>query len=256
MAHSPDALQAHSTALQHEVSLQKIALALLQGENDKLLQAFSRSQIRANTLEKEHSAADSEIISLTEEKLRLQLQVIELERSVKDLARSRDEFRHAAVQEGAQYIEIVKKASRLEKLAGEERKNWNKLKAEMEQRIDDLSLGSNRPDGLIPLDSNSSGAHIIDDTLVLASSVGDGSELKIEPTTESTAYSKGPQEDVNGDLKEEIRRLRTRCAEVEDTLRTVRDESRNMEGIVEALGLARKSISERADQALGSGVGE
>jgi hypothetical protein len=254
MLHSPDALQAHSTALQHEVSLQKIALASLQGEHDKLLQAFSRSQIRANTLEKEHSAADSEIISLTEEKLRLQSQVIELERSVKDIGRSRDEFRQAAVQEGAQYIEIVKKASRLEKMAGEERESWSKLKAEMEQRIEQLSIKSNRG-GSSPLEDSTSVAPVMDDIDSAAPtlSVEGHSELKIKPNTESAPSTPEPQKEAYGELKEEIRRLRTRCAEVEDALCTVRDESRNMEVIVEAFGLARKSILERADHALDGG---
>lgn len=251
MTHSADALQAHSTALQHEVALQKIALASLQDEHNELLQAFSRSQIRANTLEKKHSDADSEIISLTEEKLRLQSQVIDLERSVKDLARSRDEFRQAAVQEGAQYVQIVEKASRLEQVAAEERKSWNRLKVEMEERIEELSVGTKQTHGTAPADGSISAAHVIN---TQPSSGSIPAELKTEPVTEST-YSARSLKDVNNDLKDEIQRLRTRCAEVEDTLRTVRDESRNMEGIVEALGLARKSILQQADEALGSGVG-
>jgi hypothetical protein len=122
IAATSDAHQVHSAALQHEVALQKIALSSLQDEHDKLLAAFTRSRIRAETLEKKYEVSDNEIISLTEEKLRLQSQVIELERSVAELGRSRDGFRQAAVQEGAQYVEIVKKATRLEKLASEEKK--------------------------------------------------------------------------------------------------------------------------------------
>lgn len=255
MTHSADALQAHSTALQHEVALQKIALASLQDEHNELLQAFSRSQIRANTLEKKHSDADSEIISLTEEKLRLQSQVIELERSVKDLARSRDEFRQAAVQEGAQYVQIVEKASRLEQLAAEERKKWNQLKAEMEERIEKLSIGTKQTHGAAPADGSVSAAHVIEDLNTPPSSGSIPGDLKTEPVTESRIYAARSQADVNSDLKEEIRLLRTRCTEVEDTLRTVRDESRNMEEIIEALGLARKSILEQADGTLGSGTG-
>jgi hypothetical protein len=255
MAHSADALQAHSTALQHEVSLQKIAYASLQGEHDKLLQAFSRSQIRANTLEKEHSAADSEIISLTEEKLRLQSQVIELERSVKDLSRSRDEFRQAAVQEGAQYVEIVKKASRLEAFSSEERKNWTKLKAEMERRIEELTLGTRHTEGSTHLAGGTSGARIIEEINTPASSVEGQGDLKTEPLIESTGHITKSLKNANGELTKEIRRLRTRCVEVEDILRTVRDESRNMEGMLATLGLARKSILKRADEALGSVTG-
>jgi chromosome segregation ATPase len=112
--------------LQHEVSVQKIALSSLQNEHDKLLSAFSRAQTRINALERKHDVSDTEIITLTEEKLRLQAQVTELERDIEELARSRDEFRQAAVQEGSQYVEIVKKASLLEAIAGEERKVWKR----------------------------------------------------------------------------------------------------------------------------------
>ncbi|CZR54393.1 uncharacterized protein PAC_04277 [Phialocephala subalpina] len=251
-SHSPDALQAHSAALQHEVSVQKIALSSLQGEHDKLLAAFSRSQTRASALEKKHQVSDTEIISLTEEKLRLQSQVAELEKEVEELAQSRDQFRQAAVQEGSQYVELVKNATRLEEMAGEERRAWGKLKAEMEQRIESLTAGSNLRDG-----THSSGVPIpiirpLDDVATPPSS-NEGQGLEVEPAIRSrpTSYPIQSQES-HIELKEEIRRLRSRCAEAEDALRAVRDESRSMEGIVEALGLAGKSITERADRTLGS----
>jgi len=250
-AHSSDALQAHSAALQHEVSLQKIALSSLQGEHDKLLAAFSRSQTRAAALEKKHTVADSEIISLSEEKLRLQNQVIDLERDVEELSRSRDDFRQAAVQEGAQYVEIVKKASQLEEMAAEERKTWGKLKAEMEERIEALSGGSGRKDGIL---LSASVPHVIDDIDTPASSADGPSGLKIEPISDvvSTSYPMEAESDSNARLKEEIQRLQNRSIEVESALRAVRDESRSIEGIVQALGLTGKSILERADKALES----
>jgi len=250
-AHSSDAIQAHSAALQHEVSVQKIALSSLQGEHDKLLAAFSRSQTRAAALEKKHAVSDSEIISLSEEKMRLQTQVIELERDVEELSRTRDEFRQAAVQEGAQYVEIVKKASQLEELAAEERKSWGKMRAEMEQTIEALRAGASASDIAVRTAAILPVAHVIDDVDTPASSAP--SDLKIESTadTRPTSHPQESPQVANEELKEEIRRLRSRCAEVESALRAVRDDSRNMEGIVEALGLAGKSILERADRALG-----
>jgi len=251
-AHSSDALQAHSAALQHEVSIQKIALSSLQGEHDKLLAAFSRSQTRASALEKKHAVSDSEIISLTEEKLRLQSQVLELERDIRDITRSRDGFRQAAVQESAQYIEIVKKASQLEIIAGEERKTWNKLKAEMELRIEAMSRTDDRAMEGTLLNIVDSSPHIIHDVNTPASSTNTNASMKIEPTSHSLP---GPnvvvfQHDHNEDLREEVRQLRRRCAEAEDALRTIRFDSDSIEGVIQALGLARKSITERADRAL------
>ena len=253
-AHPTDAIQAHSAALQHEVSVQKIALSSLQGEHDKLLAAFSRSQTRASALEKKHAVSDSEIISLSEEKMRLQTQVIELERDVEELSRTRDECRQAGVQEAAQYVEIVKKASQLEELAAEERKSWSKMRAEMEQTIEALRVGATASDvalhraALLPL------TQIIDDVDTPASSVEAQMDLKIEPTVDTvpTSYPKELLQDSNEGLKEEIHRLQSRCVEVESALRVVRDDSRKMEGIIEALGLAGKSILERSDRALGS----
>ncbi len=258
IAATSDAHQAHSASLQHEVALQKIALSSLQDEHDKLLAAFTRSRIRAETLEKKYEVSDNEIISLTEEKLRLQSQVIELERSVAELGRSRDGFRQAAVQEGAQYVEIVKKATRLEKLALEEKKSWNRLKAEMEQRIKELTADLNRTNDMLP-EPDISVAGNTDGSDAPNTSKETQINLKIEPIIEHKLASHMPggvqQKDIDTELKAEILRLRSRCADVEGALRILRDESRNMEGIVEALGLARKSISEKADQAL-SKVGE
>jgi hypothetical protein len=255
-AHTADAIQAHSAALQHEVSVQKIALSSLQREHDKLLAAFSRSQTRASALEKKHAVSDSEIISLSEEKMRLQTQVIELERDVEELSRTRDECRQAAVQEGAQYVEIVKKASKLEELAAEERKTWSKMKAEMEQTIEALRAGGSPSpsDVVLRTAANLPVPHIIADVNTPASSVEAQSDFKIEPLTDTgpTSHPKEILLESNDELKEEIRRLRSRCAEVEYALRAVKDDSRKMEGIIEALGLAGRSILERADRALES----
>lgn len=141
--YSPEVLEVYCAALQHEISVQKIALVSLQGEHDKLLAAFSRSQTRASVLEKQHAVSDVEIINLTEQKITLQTQVMQLERDVEELSRARDEYRQAAVQEGAQYVEIVKKASQLEEIAGEERKSWNKIKGDLERKGEQLRVASN-----------------------------------------------------------------------------------------------------------------
>ena len=262
-AHSSDsALQAHSAALQHEVSVQKIALSSLQSEHDKLLAAFSRSQTRASALEKKHSVSDNEIINLAEEKVRLQSQVADLEKDIEDLTRSRDDARQSAVKEGVQYVEIVKKASQLEEMAAEERKAWGILKAEMEQRIVLLGQGNMteaRPAGSPSLLS-APGMGVIDEMEVSSSSPSAidrrPPDVKLEPASPNAPRSVGPQsafgqEDTTSDLKEEIRRLKSRCAEVEDTLRAVREESRSVEGIVRALGEVGKSILEKADRSLG-----
>lgn len=196
--------------------------------------------------------SDSEIISLTEEKLRLQAQVIELERDVEELGRSRDEFRQAAVQEGAQYVEIVQRASRLEEMGKEERKNWKELKEEMERTIAALKTGSGsegegmqRTENLPPVSRPDDM-----DTDTPASSEVFVPEMKMEFTSGPRPAvpipdHTGPavQQESVEDLKAEIHRLRERCAEVENALRAIRDDSRSMEDIV-------KTLLERADSTL------
>jgi len=87
---------AHTAALQHDVSIRTLALQSLQSEHNNLLAAFSRSQTRAIALENKHTASDTEINNLSEEKTRLQAQVAELEQTLEEISRSRDEARQSA----------------------------------------------------------------------------------------------------------------------------------------------------------------
>ncbi|TVY17267.1 hypothetical protein LARI1_G004989 [Lachnellula arida] len=263
---SPEsALQAHTAALQHEVSVQKIAFSSLQGEHDKLLAAYSRSQTRASALEKKHNVSDAEIINLTEEKLRLQAQVIELERDVEDLTRSRDQCRQSAVHEGAQYVEIVRRASQLEERTVEERKSWNTLKAELEKKIEALNRSRSRE--IVVSSNETPNSPMVDGIDTPAAPPEPPPILKIEPTSEpsSSQVENHPWDEVPAptsprpvstiqqsaeELHTEIRRLQRRCIEMEDTLLTVREEGRSMEGLVKALSRAGKTITDKANRAL------
>jgi hypothetical protein len=64
--------------LQNQLSVQTRHFSSLQDGHDKLLAEFSRSQIRVSELERRHAVSNSEIIRLSEEKIQLQAQVIEL----------------------------------------------------------------------------------------------------------------------------------------------------------------------------------
>ncbi|TAQ85893.1 hypothetical protein B7494_g5786 [Chlorociboria aeruginascens] len=244
---SETALQTHSAALQHEVSVQKIAYSTLQGEHDKLLAALSRSQTRASALEKKFSVSDNEINTLTEEKNSLQAKVLDLERDVSELVKDRDEYRQAAVQEGAQYVEIVKKATQLEKVALEEKLSWNKLKADMERRIASLRVRTGVKD-MLPVEDGDSPARNTEDPNDAKSPHDHSNEVKIEIIERMTSHPE--LQESTKELKEEIQRLRNRCGVVEAALRAVHEESRSMESIVEALSSAGKSIIERSDAAL------
>jgi chromosome segregation ATPase len=191
-----------------------------------------------------------------EEKLRLQAQVNELERNVEELGRSRDEFRQAAVQEGAQYVEIVQRASRLEEMGKEERKEWRELKEGMERTIAALKArGSCEKDGIGPIEGvpivsrhENMDAHIFAAASLDAFEPALKMELTndprmIEPTSGPSTSGSFEQKESVEDRQAEIQRLRERCAEVENALRSIRDDSRSMEDFV-------RTIFDRADSTL------
>jgi hypothetical protein len=152
----PTSAQAHAAHashlqdLQHQISTKTLALQTLQREHDQLLAAFSRSQIRCNTLDKKSQVSDHEINTLTEEKIRLQQQVETLESQVEDLSQARDDVQRQSSADGAQYRQIMAMSSKLQMKSAEEAKAfkaakdaWNQEREELEQRLVELE---SRPD--------------------------------------------------------------------------------------------------------------
>jgi chromosome segregation ATPase len=207
------AIQAHTAALQHEVSVKKYALQTLQSEHDKLLAALRRSQTRARALEEKQVASDLEINTLAEERVRLLTQVQELEQSIADVSKSRDDFRQMAVKGGAQYVKIVRMASQLEMMAGEERREW-KRKLEVNKAT---------------IEALRERQHI--------SHPADG------PPGEAQTASSG-EASPGDDLKKELQRLRVRCAEMETALKSIRTESNRVGDAITTLSTAGVRISE------------
>jgi hypothetical protein len=211
------ALQAHTQALQHEVSVKKYALQTLQSEHDKLLAALRRSQTRAHTLEEKQVNSDLEVNTLSEERVRLLAQISELEASVAEVSKTRDEFRQAAVKEGAQYVKIVRMASTLEMMAGEERKDWKRQMNESKAKIETLQ-----------------------DNL---RSTGAGQAI-------SSPEARAAYDDSIEELKREVVRLRARCADFEAVLRGIRVQGQRLGESVAQLGSAGGSILSSVDHAL------
>jgi hypothetical protein len=213
------AIQAHTAALQHEVSVKKYALQTLQGEHDKLLAALRRSQTRARALEEKQVASDLEINTLAEERVRLLTQVQELEQSIADVSKSRDDFRQAAVKGGAQYVKIVRMASQLEIMAGEERREWKRKLEENKATIDALRERQH------------------------SSQATDGTPAGAQTAPDGEA---SPEDD----LKKELQRLRMRCADMEMALKSIRSESHRVGEAITTLSTAGARISESVSSAL------
>ncbi|MCJ1402477.1 hypothetical protein MMC11_005697 [Xylographa trunciseda] len=115
---------AHLQELQHQLSTKSLAHQILQGEHDKLLAAYSRSQIRCATLDKKSQVSDNEINNLVEDRLRLQSQVNAIEIQVDELQHSKDEAQKQSVASGSQYMQIMGMSSRLQAQAAADLKIW------------------------------------------------------------------------------------------------------------------------------------
>lgn len=255
------AAHAHTAALQHDVSIRTLALQSLQLEHNNLLAAFSRSQTRAVALEKKHIVSDSEINSLSEERLRLQGQVNELEQTIEEISRSRDEARQSAVQEGAQYVQMIKMAGQLEERGREERKAWEGLKKEMEARIERLVVDAAK----VQRQENQSRQQQRENDMLHKGESNTGDIIQVENTppssaeaaiviTTSSSDSNSNTDVLVAELRKEVQSLRDRCMEFEQTLLAVRSESHEIDVVIEALGKAGRRIREGVDKSLGDGT--
>ncbi|MCJ1389277.1 hypothetical protein MMC18_002133 [Xylographa bjoerkii] len=115
---------AHLQELQHQLSTKSLAHQILQGEHDKLLAAYSRSQTRCATLDKKSQVSDNEINNLVEDRIRLQTQVDALEVQVDELQHSKDAAQKQSVASGSQYMQIMGMSSRLQAQAAADLKKW------------------------------------------------------------------------------------------------------------------------------------
>ena len=236
MTATTGAVQAHTAALQHEVSVKKYALETLQDEHDKLHSAYRRSQIRARTLEEKQVTSDREINTLSEDNGRLLAQIAELEQSVSDLSKSRDQFRQATVKEGAQYEQIVRRASQLEKMAGDERREWTRRLKESEAAraqayLSGLEAGKLAAAAQQQQQSSSSSADQQQQHQHQQASPDEGGSVE--------------------DLKREVRRLAGRCSDLASTLRTIRSEAQRVcDAVAVHLGPASNRILDHVDGAL------
>lgn len=221
------AIQAHTAALQHEVSVKKYALQTLQIEHDKLLAALRRSQARARALEEKQVASDLEINTLAEERVRLLTQVQELEQNIAEVSKSREEFRQAAVKGGAQYVKIVRMASQLEMMASEERREWKKKIEEKSDTIEALQEAMRAGRDAAPPSKD------IPKSNTASDGTGSGGDISMEEFTK------------------EIQRLGRRCAEMEAALWSVRSESYRFSEAMATLSLT----SDRIQKSVGDGLG-
>ncbi|KAL9105918.1 MAG: hypothetical protein Q9227_008978 [Pyrenula ochraceoflavens] len=220
------AATSHLADLQHTISKKTLALTTLQREHDSLLAAFSRQQTRCATLDRKSQVSDSEINSLTEEKIRLQGQVEQLESQVDDLGRKLEEQRREGVENGKQYMEILRLGSRLQELSGEEKRRfnrerevWEEERRDLQRRIRDLS--QQLEEGRSQDETTGTAARSSSNTTT--SAVPPDAQQPSEQQDEQEAAGVLGTSDPSA-LKAEVVRLRARCVEMEQAMTEMRGE--------------------------------
>ena len=218
-ASSQAAHASHLQDLQHQISTKTLALQTLQREHDQLLAAFSRSQIRCNTLDKKSQVSDHEINTLTEEKIRLQQQLETLETHVDDLVKSRDEVHKQSSADGAQWRQIMAMSSQLQIKGSEEtrkykadREAWEEDRAALRQRVRDLEAGRTG---------------------------SKGKRRASNPDDDNDALNATSMET----MRQEIVKLRERCAGLERMLQDLSGETQQIDNAINAMTNIRQRIA-------------
>jgi chromosome segregation ATPase len=218
--------------LQHQVSLRTSELRTLQREHDALLQKFERQKGKCAMMEKKLEFSDVEMDSLRDVKEKLSVQVSTMECQIEDLQQSRDEARRQLVANGAQYMQIMEMANRLQTQSTEAKRKWETEKAGLEQRIrvleEAMVTGTERPiptsdaeqqPGITPVSSPIGFAHNVStsqaETIsVLRTEVG---RLRSRTQTLEAAMQTMRSESLdsrtaNSRVKWQAKRYRTRCS--------------------------------------------
>ena len=217
---------AHSTHLQdlqHQISTKSLALTTLQREHDQLLAAYSRMQIRCQTLDKKSQVSDHEINTLTEEKIRLQAQVEAFEVQIEELVKARDEAQKQTTANGAQYMRIMAMSSRLQLQGAEEAKRYRQDREAWERDREDLQLR------IKDLEAKQYSSNIPENANVDAKSTSDPEDILTSTSLDM--------------LKNEVVRLRQSLLNMERMFHDLRRESENIDHVITECAGIRERLS-------------
>ena len=229
---------AHLQELQHQLSTKSLAHQILQGEHDKLLAAFSRSQTRCATLDRKSQASETEINNLSEDQVRMQAQIEAYETQIEDLQESRDEAWKQSSATGAQYMHIINISSKLQakgvidsKRWKEEKEGMEKEKVELMAKIKTIEVQSGQSNFDPGINSSQDGLAAAQPSSLLSINT----ELEI-PLDEDVVSSTSV--DV---LRREIIRLRMMNHDTQKDLEGVRGENVHIKEIISILdGVSRR----------------
>lgn len=252
---SHSAQTAHLQDLQHQISTRTLALQTLQCEHDHLLSAFSRSQIRCATLEKKFQVSDTEINTLTEERLKLLSQIEAYETRVEELMGSREEARKQSVANGGQYMKIMAMASRLEAQGAADKKEWTSEREAWDREREEFGREIRRLQKETEKVACAEQASVTDRVPTAGSSTA---PLQLRSLgrcfsvhTHSSILDGAPS--MEGDdiltstslvtLRDEIVRLRGNCSGMKIALQDVRTEGERMEQAMHMMASIKQQIA-------------
>lgn len=217
---------AHLQDLQHQLSTKSLAHQILQGEHEKLLAAYSRSQSKCAALDKKAHVSDTEINNLTEDRIRLQGQIEAFEQQVEELQQSRDEAHKQSVAKGSQYMQIMAMSSKLQAQSASDLKKWKTDRDDWSKEKDDLVTR-------IASLEKSAGQILRHDISHGANGDSEGAENE-EAELSGMSFER---------LKEEIMSLRRGKREAESLVQALRDEGGAIRKLTEELSSAGERLT-------------
>jgi hypothetical protein len=245
---------AHLQELQHQLSTKSLAHQILQGEHDKLLAAYSRSQMRCATLEKKSHVSDTEISNLAEDRARLTNDVDRLELQVDELQQKKDEADKQSAASGAQYMKIMSMSSKLQAQSAADLKRWKSEREAWQMEREALLL---RLAGRATQYDGSSNAADSSGTAVSAALPSQPLIAPEEPKSIIMHSEDRPTSGCCQGLREEIVRLRQRFHEAHASLEAWRADSvdlKDLSGKFVALG--ERMQSRVGESASGIGIAD
>ncbi|KAK4635056.1 hypothetical protein CLAFUR4_02176 [Fulvia fulva] len=246
-ASSTSATSQHIADLQHQVTLQSLALQTLQSEYASLLQKLQRERVKSQTIEKKTSAADQEVNDLTGKNEDLTEQVKTLEAQLEESERKREDQRQEAAREKEQWGRMLEMSGRLQNRADAEKQRLLEEKNYLTQRLARHDeTGTQRPDEQPKQDFPQAERLRFD-------SHGSGSEQHPDM---ANAKKYMPSNGISNQhdqhsLEQEVVSLRTRVHALRTTLEGVRRHNEELEvttrGFLEQTGLLWSNVSRALD---------
>ena len=187
--------------------------------------------------------SDAEINNLAEERIKLQERIEFLETQVEELQQSRDDVHKQSVAKGGQYMKIMAMSSKLQAQGASDFKKWKfekdawqQEKAQLLSKVAELE----REKGALAPPRSAAGTSQKNSPNFTSTSPDTPNHAAQSLVADDT--DDAPNNSSLEILREEIKRLRVRCRNMENALLELRTESEHIDDCIERLGGIGKRI--------------